>query len=135
VNGVTQYYVAGHALIKRENKYLVMRRSKKSGYMPLKWDIPGGLVHHGETEEETVYREVSEKTGLTIQIKRVIYMHGIDQLPTRFILQLVYLCEYRSGEIRLNSPEHDTYKWVDYNDLADADMIDFVREVVKLYHP
>lgn len=136
MDAMTKFFVAGHALIERESRYLVMRRSKLSTYMPLKWDIPGGIVKLGETLEEAICREVSEETGLTIQVGRVVYVYANrDQLPVRQTFQAVYLCRYKGGEVRLNPSEHDMYRWLDYNDIASVDMIDFLRELVKSYHP
>ena len=136
MDAMTKFFVAGHALIERESKYLVMRRSKLSTYMPLKWDIPGGIVKPGETLEEAICREVSEETGLTIQVGRVIFVYANrDQLPVRQTFQAVYLCKYKGGEVRLNPSEHDMYRWLDYNDIANVDMIDFLRELIKSYHP
>jgi 8-oxo-dGTP diphosphatase len=133
---MTKFFVAGHALIERESKHLITRRSKLNTYMPLKWDIPGGIVNPRETLEETICREVSEETGLTIQVGRVIYVYSNrDQLPARQTFQVVYLCKYKGGEVRLNPSEHDMYRWLDYNDIANVDMIDFLRELIKSYHP
>lgn len=136
MNVTTKFFVAGHALIEREGKYLVTRRSKLTAYMPLKWDIPGGIVEPGETVEEAIYREVSEETGLTIQVGSVIYVYANrDQLPVRQTFQTVYRCKFIDGEVRLNPSEHDTYQWLDYYDIANINAIDFLRELVKSYHP
>jgi 8-oxo-dGTP diphosphatase len=136
MEAVTKFFVAGHALIEHKNKYLVTRRSKLSSYMPLKWDIPGGIVEPGETLEEAIHREVNEETGLEIQIARVIYVYSNrDQIPVRQTFQAVYLCKFSQGEIRLNPSEHDSYKWLNYDNIASLDVIDFLRELVKAYHP
>jgi 8-oxo-dGTP diphosphatase len=104
--------------------------------MPLKWDIPGGVVEPGETVEEAIYREVNEETALKIQVGRVVYIYpNRDQLPHRQTFQAVYLCKYIGGEVRLNPSEHDTFKWVDYDDIARIDTIDFLRELAKSYYP
>jgi 8-oxo-dGTP diphosphatase len=133
---VTKFFVAGHALIERESKYLVMRRSVSNTYMPLKWDIPGGFVKPGETLEDAIYREVSEETGLTIQIGHVVYVYANqDQLPVRQTFQIVYLGKYKGGEVRLNPSEHDMYQWLNYSDISSVNMIDFLRELVKSYRP
>lgn len=131
---MTKFFVAGHALIEHETKYLVTRRSESNTYMPLKWDIPGGIVKPGETLEEAICREVSEETGLAIQLGRVVYVYSNrDQLPIRQTFQIVYLCKYKSGEVRLVSSEHDMYRWLDYNDITNVDTIDFLRELIKSF--
>jgi len=100
--------------------------------MPLKWDIPGGIVKPGETLEDAVYREINEETELKIQIGRVIYIYANrDQLPVRQTFQVVYLCKYKGGNVHLNPTEHDMYQWSNYGDIANVDMIDFLRELVK----
>ena len=104
--------------------------------MPLKWDIPGGIVEPGETVEDTIHREVNEEIGLTIDVGRVIYVYANrDQLPVRQTFQTVYLCRYISGEVSLNPSEHDMYQWLEYDDIASVDMIEFLRKLVKSYRP
>ena len=133
---MTIFFMAGHALIEREGKYLVTRRSKMNTYMPLKWDIPGGIVEPGETVVDAIYREVCEEIGITIDVKQVVYVYSNrDQLPLRQTFQTVYLCQYVRGEVRLNPSEHDMHQWLEYDDIASVDMIDFLGELVKSYHP
>lgn len=133
---MTKFYIAGHALIERNKKYLVTRRSKTANYKPLKWDIPGGIVEPGETLEDAIFREVEEETGLKVDIGRVVYVYtNRDQLPIRQTFQVVCLCKSTNNEIRLNPLEHDMYEWLYYNDIANIDAIDFLRELVKSYSP
>ncbi|MFC1902593.1 NUDIX domain-containing protein [Chloroflexota bacterium] len=131
-----KFYVAGHALIRKDTKYLVTRRSKTNEYMPLKWDIPGGIVLPSETLEEAIYREVYEETKLSIQVGRVVRIYANrDQVPKRQTFQAVYLAVYLSGEVQLNPSEHDMYQWLSYSDIADLDAIDFLVDLIKSYIP
>jgi 8-oxo-dGTP diphosphatase len=133
---MTRFFVAGHALIERESKYLVTQRSKSSGYMPMKWDIPGGIVEPGEALEDTINREVQEETGLTIRIGHVIYAYtNRDQLPQRQTFQIVYLCKYESGKVVLDLSEHVAYKWIDFANITNLEIIAFVQGLIKSYNP
>jgi 8-oxo-dGTP diphosphatase len=132
----TEFFMAGHALIERNNEYLITRRSKSNTYKPLKWDIPGGIVKPGETLENAIHREVKEETQLEIEIGSIIYIYANrDQLPVRQTFQAVYSCKYSFGEIRLNPSEHDTFLWLNYKDISNLDLIDFLRELIKSYQP
>ena len=103
--------------------------------MPLKWDLPGGTVEAGETVEETLLREVREETNLNIKPLYPIYVYNnLDQLPIRQTIQIVYLCECldeNNDVIRLNSLEHEEYKWIDFSELNRFDCIAFLN---KHYH-
>lgn len=131
-----KFYVAGHALIENDAKYLVTHRSRLNEYMPLKWDIPGGIVLPNETLEEAIYREVFEETKLSIEVVHVIHAYSNrDQVPKRQTFQIVYLCKYLSGEVQLNPSEHDKYQWLNYSDIRNIETIDFLSDLVKSYNP
>ena len=131
-----KFYVAGHALIENDAKYLVTHRSRLNGYMPLKWDIPGGIVLPNETLEKAIYREVFEETKLSIEVVHVIHVYSNrDQVPKRQTFQIVYLCKYLSGEVQLNPSEHDKCQWLNYSDIRNIETIDFLSDLVKSYNP
>ena len=67
---------------------------------------------------------------------RVVYIYANrDQLPNRQTFQAVYLCKYIDGRVQLNPSEHDMFKWLGYDEIANIDAIDFLRELVRSYHP
>ena len=128
---MTYFYFAVHSLIDKNGKYLITRRSKKNDYMPLKWDIPGGLVEPGEQIDESLIREVTEETKLKIEIDRVIYIYtNLDQIPRKQTFQSIYLCNYISGNIQLNPDEHDKFEWVEKDDLKNFDSIAFLKDFI-----
>ena len=53
------------ALIEKEGKYLIARRSTGSEDVMGKWEFPGGKVEENETNDEAAYRELFEETGIS----------------------------------------------------------------------
>ena len=59
------------ALIEKDGKYLIARRSTGSSDVLGKWEFPGGKVEQEETEENAIEREIKEgKQKETLTNKR-----------------------------------------------------------------
>ena len=104
----------------------VVFRETPSGrvYLPLqnagRWDFPKGGVEEGESELQTVLREVKEETGLEdIRIvpgfrKVVEYFYRRDGKNVH--KQVVYLLASTDSETVKISFEHQGYGWFHYNE-------------------
>ncbi len=127
----TSAYVGVHVLIKKENKFLILRRASTKTYMPLKWDLPGGILKQGEELEETAKRKVKEETGLDITIKKIIYAFSNKvELPEKQTIQLIYEGEFENGDIKLDKNEHDTYYWAKKDELKSIPLIDYLDSFI-----
>ena len=66
-----------HALIEKDGKYLLIKRSKiKRGspnMYPEYWDIPGGSVEENELPREAALRESMEEVNQKLQIDKIIH--------------------------------------------------------------
>ena len=62
-----------HTLIKVDDKYLLLKRSKEESPYPEYWDIPGGLADYGELPKDAVIRETKEEVGLNIIPTKIIH--------------------------------------------------------------
>src|SRR3989344_734060 len=68
------FFVATKAVIlRRDGKMLILLRGKEAPTNPLGWDLPGGVLDHGEAVDAGVIRETKEETGLDISSPRVFH--------------------------------------------------------------
>ena len=98
----------------KENDILLL----KQGYIYKNSKVlVSGYVTNGETEEETVCREVMEETGITIKDPKYL---GSQYLPEKEIIMLTYMATYVSGEISKSTE----VEWVDLSNIERCSMPD-----------
>ena len=90
----TQRVIVAGVLIK-DNKALIVKRSKNENIYPEYWELPSGKVDYGEDPNEAVIREVEEETGIkVIPIKPLNITHFSFEKPEiRHNVQVNYLVE------------------------------------------
>ncbi|RLK54588.1 (deoxy)nucleoside triphosphate pyrophosphohydrolase [Actinokineospora cianjurensis] len=77
------------------------------------WEVPGGRVEPGETDEEAVVRECMEELGVTVKVGERV---GAD-VPLREDLVLrVYAAQLVDGEP--TAREHRTLRWLTAAELS-----------------
>ena len=130
------------AIIVKDGKYLITRRSLNKKRFPGKWTVPGGKLEVGdyinlpkETEhywynvlEKVLKREVKEETG--INIKNIEYITSLSTIHVDGSPSLVISCmaEYESGEIVLQEEETDMYAWVSLEEAKSHDLLDGIYD-------
>ncbi|WP_454060632.1 (deoxy)nucleoside triphosphate pyrophosphohydrolase [Elizabethkingia ursingii] len=80
-------------VIFNEGRILLCRRKPEKslgGY----WEFPGGKIEVGETEEESLYRELQEELGITVKIDRHFktIVHSYDTFTMGVSREL---CQYK----------------------------------------
>ncbi len=121
------------ALIKKDNKYLIARRSTGDQNVMNKWEFPGGKVKTDETEEHAIEREIKEEFEMDIKANKFL-INNICEYPTKTIDLRLYECEYISGEFNLH--DHSEYEFVNRKEIlkydlcpADIPLAEFVKEM------
>lgn len=114
-----------------DGKYLLLKRSQKSRSNPGKWEFPGGKVDKGEILEPALLREVSEETGLTIELDHVAGAAESDFYEWR-MAHLIMEGHGVSGEVHL-SDEHDDFLWAPLSELPKMDMPEHFRKFAEDY--
>ena len=128
------FAVAVKAIIIKENKALVLSRSKKemeNSFMNShqKWDLPGGGVHFYEKSEEGLLREIMEETALTVQVG--VPLSLFDAIKQHIHLCIfTYLCRWEAGDVIL-SEEHDDFLWLTEKEVAESDLPHWIKRDVQ----
>ena len=107
------------ALIEKENKVLLARRSTGDINVFDKWEFPGGKVEQDENEFDAIEREIKEEFELVIKAREFI-TNNVCEYPTKVVDLRLYKCDYVSGEFNLH--DHSEYKWVDKEELLEYDL-------------
>ena len=113
----------------QDNRCLILKRGKTAPWMPLKWNLPGGGIEDGDTEQGAAVRETFEETQLTTTklIKLKVYAS-----PEGWAVQyFVAPANTWSGQITLNY-ENVEFAWVGPNDLNSYDFIPTLKEAITL---
>lgn len=122
------FAVPQKALIRKGNKYLVLKRSSSKKIYPGYWDSSGGKLEHGEEPEKGLAREVFEETGLKIKVGKPLFVYlETNQYPAYVVL---FDCEVISGEIKL-SPEHSAYKWATKKELKELELEPYLKKFLE----
>ena len=110
--------VAG--VIKNQNGEILctLRDQGKYDYVSFKWEFPGGKIEEGETNEETLTRELHEELDIDVKIENFFYQVEHDY-PDFHLSMAVYECELISTEMKMNV--HKGLKWLAPKDIMTLD--------------
>jgi len=107
------------AFIKKNNKYLAIKRAKNVEVGT--WETPGGKVNVNERVEDALIREIREELGVNIKINKFLgwgqgfnCFHKSGVYIHRFILY--FECSIVSRKLNIDNTEVKEYKWVTWNE-------------------
>jgi len=134
--------VAVTAIIIKDGKYLITRRSPDKKRFPGMWTVPGGKMETDDylklpkdTEhywynvlERTLRREVKEETG--IDIENIEYVTSLATVHADGSPSLVISCmaDYVGGDIKLKEDESDQYAWVSLDEAKNYRLLDGIYD-------
>ena len=134
------------AIVIKDGKYLVTRRSATKKRFPGMWTIPGGKLEPADyvslpkdtkeywynVLEQVLRREVKEEVG--IGITNIEYLTSLATIHADGAPSLVISCtaDYESGEVRLQEAETDQYAWVSLEEAKGYDLIDGIYDELAL---
>ena len=93
------------AVVRKDDRFLVLVKPDGT------FDLPGGRVEVGETNECALYREINEETGLKIKIRGPVGKWSFFKTPNLLIKGITFACTYLEGKVKICA-EHNHYFWV-----------------------
>ncbi len=124
------YVVNVEAAIFKDNKWLLAERSHKEDHAPGVFSIVGGKVEATENcqdvLEQTLKREIMEEVGLEVHndmryIKSSLFYADFGA----WVLDIVFLCRYKSGEARALEPDElDSVAWMTLGEALAHEKVD-----------
>lgn len=110
--------VAG--VIKNEKGEILctLRDQGKYEYVSFKWEFPGGKIEEGETNQQTLARELREELEIEVEIGDFFYQVEHDY-PDFHLSMAVYECKLISKEMKMNV--HKGLKWLAPKDMMTLD--------------
>lgn len=134
------------AIIVKDGKYLITRRSPAKKRFGGMWTVPGGKLEVADyanlpkdTEqywynvlEQVLRREVREETGLSIA--NIEYVTSLATVHADGAPSLVISCmaDYESGEVTLQKSETDQYAWVTLAEAKQYELIDGIYDELRM---
>ena len=118
------------AVIQHQNKILAVQRgTHKYPYLANKWEFPGGKMEAGESQEQTIRREIKEELSMEIQPIKHLLSHT-HHYPDFSIELHTWLCEPVGEGMELN--EHQACVWLEAKDLKELDWAEADVPVVEV---
>ena len=107
------------AIIFNQDKILCVQRGfNKYNYISKKYELPGGKIEIGESDEYALKREILEELSMYIEITN-FFMTVNHQYPDFHLNMKAYECSCKNNTVILS--EHIDYKWLQTNKLAKLD--------------
>jgi 8-oxo-dGTP pyrophosphatase MutT (NUDIX family) len=137
--------IALTAIIHKDGKYLITKRSPDKKAFPNKWTVPGGGLEVDDyidiepttkagqwyyAIETALRREIKEEVNLEVdKPKYLLDLTFIrpDGVP---VVVLSYYCNYSAGEVILDEDAVE-YAWVSVDELENYDLIDGIADEIR----
>jgi len=107
------------ALIEKDGKFLIAKRSTGDQSVFGKWEFPGGKVEENEDEFSAIEREIKEEFELDVKACEFL-VNNVFRYPNKVVDLRLYRCIYKDGNFKLH--DHSEYVFVSKDEILDYDL-------------
>lgn len=126
-----EFGVATKAVVYKDGKFLVVKKSKDEDIAPDTYDIPGGRLVFKEELEDALKREVKEEVNLTVDIIKPTNAWSFLAKDNFQLVGITYLCKFLKGEIKL-AKEHVAFEWLTLEEIEKRDFPKWFKKEFEL---
>ncbi|MCK5044212.1 NUDIX hydrolase [Candidatus Parcubacteria bacterium] len=119
-----------HTIIfNKKKQILIIKRATNNDVLANYWDVPGGTLKNGEDPCSGAIRETKEESGLDINNPNLFfYTSNIDNEKNKQFVRLIFIAEYKDGEVKVNPKEHNDYRWIDISEVDQYQLVDYLYD-------
>lgn len=122
--------IAVRAIIRKDEKTLLLRRANGRPTILGKYELPGGKLEYGQQPEDALSKNLHDEAGLTIQTAQLFDVltyidHDDRDIQYVFILYLVSL-GVGGSKVTL-SQNYDHYLWKKVSDIQQGDLTESAK--------
>ena len=122
--------IAVRAIIRKDEKMLLLRRANGRPTILGKYELPGGKLEYGEQPEDALERYLTDETGLTIQTAQlfdVVSYIDHDDRDLQYIF-ILYQVSFGVGGSKVTlSQNYDHYSWKKMLDIQQDELTESTK--------
>jgi 8-oxo-dGTP diphosphatase len=129
------YRICVKAIILKDNKVILMKRSNYESANANQWDLPGGRLGIAEIPQKALIREVFEETGLNVEIETCFdcqyftFPKSTTEPEETHNIAISFIARYVSGDMKI-SEEHVLIDWFDIENIPE-DLNLWIKKLIK----
>lgn len=114
------------AIVTRQGKFLILKRSPLDDNNPGRWALPGGHCERDESPQQGLLRELKEETNLESRPKFCKLLMRVPHSPTK-LLNFYWVSKSKQN-VELRDGEHTEFAWVEPQNLSMYDPLPYMNE-------
>jgi ribonuclease HI len=122
------------AIIKQDQKVLLLRRAGGNPLYKGLFELPGGKVEFGEDPRAAIQREITEETGREVETLQLFDVHSeldVRDVQHQYIV-LVFLVSLKPETTIEISDDHDKYSWKKVSEIQLNEVTETTRLALQL---
>ncbi len=129
---IHQQIICTNVFVRKDNKYLILKRSEQKKYAPGVYHPVGGKVDPNENPYTTAEREVSEEAGIKIKDLRLeavlLEISPVRDEPYNWLV-FHFSADYDSGDVI--KTEEGELMWLTKEEILSKELFPSVRPVIR----